>query len=349
LSDFAKSLAVYFGGKRVGTVVNGATGSFTQDRLGSNGSYYPYGEARGTVPQDDVGYATYTNDSATGLQYADQRYYASNFGRFMSPDRHRPRNGIKPLRWNRYTYVLGDPINLADPRGRDDCDVDGGECGPDTPIYYGDDGGTSDDTGDDTPGDDGGGDPCAPNGGEGLVGDPTPEAPDPVCYAPEPPPPPSPTLRVTSVDVTKDCWLNYNPQTGAPSRETDFTAFDGSTDLAGENITITESVTWSVGGRLATGIIGDPDSSGTGGVFNDEKGLNMFQQGVYTVYQSFVVSVNGGAPYAVPIVLANGTTVPYLTVQLSGTYGSFWNWLFGKKSYNVTVNGQGKSALQPCN
>src|SRR5271154_864006 len=37
LSDFAKSLAVYFSGKRVGTVVNGATGSFAQDRLGSNG------------------------------------------------------------------------------------------------------------------------------------------------------------------------------------------------------------------------------------------------------------------------------------------------------------------------
>jgi YD repeat-containing protein len=32
LSDGAKSLAVYFGGKRVGTVTNGATANFTQDR-----------------------------------------------------------------------------------------------------------------------------------------------------------------------------------------------------------------------------------------------------------------------------------------------------------------------------
>jgi YD repeat-containing protein len=48
LSALAKSLAVYFGGKRVGTVTNGATANFTQDRLGSNGTYYPYGEARGT-------------------------------------------------------------------------------------------------------------------------------------------------------------------------------------------------------------------------------------------------------------------------------------------------------------
>jgi RHS repeat-associated protein len=122
LSDVPKSLAVYFGGKRVGTVTNGATGSFTQDRLGSNGSYYPYGEARGTVPQDDVGYATYTNDSATGLQYADQRYYASNFGRFMSPDPYRANNGSSgdprdTKSWNRYAYVEGDPINFGDPQG----------------------------------------------------------------------------------------------------------------------------------------------------------------------------------------------------------------------------------------
>src|SRR5271156_2900254 len=111
LSDGAKSLGVYFGGKRVGTVVSGVAGSFTQDRLGSNGSYYPYGEARGTVPQDDVGYATYTNDSATGLEYADQRYYASNFGRFMSADRTWYGTiASRPASWNRFTYVEGDPV-----------------------------------------------------------------------------------------------------------------------------------------------------------------------------------------------------------------------------------------------
>src|ERR1035441_182418 len=118
LSDLAKSLAVYFGGKRVGTVTNGALYSFTQDRLGSNGSYYPYGEARGTVPQDDVGFATYTNDSATGLQYADQRYYANNFGRLMSADRTwYGTDSSRPASWNRYAYVEGDPVNYNDPLG----------------------------------------------------------------------------------------------------------------------------------------------------------------------------------------------------------------------------------------
>jgi RHS repeat-associated protein len=117
LSAVAKSLGVYFGSKRVGTVTNGATASFTQDRLGSTGTYYPYGEARGTVPQDDVGFATYTNDSATGLDYADQRYYASNFGRFMSSDPGNAGGLSNPQSLNRYSYVLNDPINGSDPRG----------------------------------------------------------------------------------------------------------------------------------------------------------------------------------------------------------------------------------------
>jgi len=114
----SKSLGVYFGSKRVGTVTNGATANFTQDRLGSNGTYYPYGEARGSVPQDDVGYATYTNDSATGLEYADQRYYASNFGRFMSVDRTwYGTDSSRPASWNRYSYVEGDPVTYNDPFG----------------------------------------------------------------------------------------------------------------------------------------------------------------------------------------------------------------------------------------
>lgn len=48
----------------------------------------------------------------TGLDYADQRMYASIYGKFTSPDRYAgsagPRN---PTSWNRYLYVLGDPIN----------------------------------------------------------------------------------------------------------------------------------------------------------------------------------------------------------------------------------------------
>jgi RHS repeat-associated protein len=152
-----------------------------RDRLGSSGKYYPYGEPRGTVPQDAVGFATYTNDSATGLQYADQRYYANNWGRFMSPDPYSASGGSgSPASWNRYSYTRGDPVNRSDRTGLEDREVDDGDCDPDnddcTPTFtvtHTEDGG-------------GGGDP-----------EPDPPAPDPEpppdpTPAPDPPAPPAP-------------------------------------------------------------------------------------------------------------------------------------------------------------
>jgi RHS repeat-associated protein len=81
-------LAVYFRSKRVAVGPNGITFSaFNQDRLGSQGTYYPYGEDTGTpLGNDQFKFATYWRDSATGLDYANQRYYVNNFGRFMTPD-----------------------------------------------------------------------------------------------------------------------------------------------------------------------------------------------------------------------------------------------------------------------
>ena len=122
LSCTNTSLAVFFGGKRV--AVNGV--AFVQDRLASQGKYFPYGEDQGTpLANDQVKFATYTRDSATGLDYADQRYYSNQFGRFMSPD---PYQGSgepnDPASWNRYSYVIGDPINLFDPFGTTYCFVD---------------------------------------------------------------------------------------------------------------------------------------------------------------------------------------------------------------------------------
>ena len=56
----------------------------------------------------------------TATETVDQRYYASVAGRFMTVDptglgAADPRN---PASWNRYTYVLGDPVNFSDPWGR---------------------------------------------------------------------------------------------------------------------------------------------------------------------------------------------------------------------------------------
>jgi RHS repeat-associated protein len=119
-SDAPANLEIYFGSKRVGTTQNGATSSYWQDRLGSNraGTYYPWGEDLGTpAPNDQVKFATYTRDSATLLDYADQRYYGNAQGRFMTPDQSTGGGGSSPETWNKYAYAGGDPVNFNDPRG----------------------------------------------------------------------------------------------------------------------------------------------------------------------------------------------------------------------------------------
>ena len=73
-------------------------------------------------------YRTYNRDGFTGLDYADQRFYASSYGRFNTPDPYMGSVGpTDPGSWNRYVYVKGDPINHSDRRGLaddDDCDWD---------------------------------------------------------------------------------------------------------------------------------------------------------------------------------------------------------------------------------
>jgi RHS repeat-associated protein len=118
------STDLFFGGRRLAV----------QDRLGSVGSYFPYGEARpGTNPLDTWSFATYWRDSATSLDYADQRYYSNQFGRFMSPDPYKASGGPNdPGSWNRYSYVQGDPVNYTDRTGlnrdAEDCIDDPDAC-----------------------------------------------------------------------------------------------------------------------------------------------------------------------------------------------------------------------------
>ena len=106
----------------VGTVV------IAVDRLGSvrlrsnqSGvmSYYPYGEEQGTGTANNYDkFATYFRDASSGLDYADQRYYLSQYGRFLTQDP--DPNSAKtdnPVSWNRYAYGLGDPVNFIDSTG----------------------------------------------------------------------------------------------------------------------------------------------------------------------------------------------------------------------------------------
>jgi RHS repeat-associated protein len=96
------------------------------DRLGSvtyrgytgAASYYPYGEEETPTANDTQKYATYTRDSATGLDYAQHRYYASQIGRFTTADPSKAGTDPKePQSWNRYPYVGNDPTNHRDPSG----------------------------------------------------------------------------------------------------------------------------------------------------------------------------------------------------------------------------------------
>jgi len=108
----------YFGGKRLQVL----------DRLGSNREggkeYFPYGEERTATGNPADKFATYHRD-ATGLDYADQRYYVSAAGRFATSDPARAEA-------NHFGYSSGDPINGSDPSGLITIFVTGtGETTPD--------------------------------------------------------------------------------------------------------------------------------------------------------------------------------------------------------------------------
>ena len=76
----------------------------------------------GTNPQDTWSFATYWQDSASGLDYANNRYYSNAYGRFMTPDPYTNSGRLTdPQSWNRYAYTRGDPVNRADPAGT--CDL----------------------------------------------------------------------------------------------------------------------------------------------------------------------------------------------------------------------------------
>jgi RHS repeat-associated protein len=83
------------------------------------GTFYPYGEQKsGTAANEQYKFATYWRDGESGLDYAMNRYYSSTLGRFLSHDSTYssidPKN---PQSFNRYSYVLNDPVNSNDPTG----------------------------------------------------------------------------------------------------------------------------------------------------------------------------------------------------------------------------------------
>src|SRR5450755_3353202 len=128
---------VYFAGKLVGAENNAVAvdglGSVRWSAAGGGHTYYPYGVEYSTSSGDTEKYATYTRDSLTGFDYAMNRYYFSQWGRFMSPDQYKSNNGGSgnprdPGTWNRYAYTGDDPINRLDPSGNYFVLLYGGWC-----------------------------------------------------------------------------------------------------------------------------------------------------------------------------------------------------------------------------
>lgn len=109
---------------------------------GSNGQvkarhdYLPFGEEVGAEVggrTTNQGYSQldnirqkftgYERDNETGLDYAEARYYSSTMGRFTSIDPKMASARIwMPQSWNRYSYVLNNPLRYIDPLGNQDQD-----------------------------------------------------------------------------------------------------------------------------------------------------------------------------------------------------------------------------------
>jgi RHS repeat-associated protein len=75
------------------------------------GAYFPYGEDRGSLPNDLVKFATYTRDSMSGMDYAMNRHYMSGAGRFSTVDPKINSGSLTdPGSLNRYGYTRGNPV-----------------------------------------------------------------------------------------------------------------------------------------------------------------------------------------------------------------------------------------------
>jgi RHS repeat-associated protein len=100
--------------------------------------YAPYGEALNRTV-DGPGYTGHVMDAATGLVYAQQRYYDPLVGKFLSidPVAADPGNGGN---FNRYWYANDNPYKFTDPDGREGACVGTNGCAsfaninPDTVI-----------------------------------------------------------------------------------------------------------------------------------------------------------------------------------------------------------------------
>jgi RHS repeat-associated protein len=89
----------------------------------------PFGDGQSTSGVcADAGPIHFTGkerDAESGLDNFGARYDASSLGRFMSPDPKQPsiKHLMNPQKWNKYAYVLNNPLSLVDPDGLEEITV----------------------------------------------------------------------------------------------------------------------------------------------------------------------------------------------------------------------------------
>jgi RHS repeat-associated protein len=83
--------------------------------------YAPYGAARdaATNVSTDRRFTSQVEDAASGLYWYASRAYDPALGRFVCPDTIVP-NPANPQSWNRFTYVLNNPLRYTDPSGHEE-------------------------------------------------------------------------------------------------------------------------------------------------------------------------------------------------------------------------------------
>ena len=89
--------------------------------------YYAFGAYRDTDAGDGKSDKVITDHKFTGqkldgsgLMFYNARYYDPTIGQFVSPDTLVP-DPLNPMAYNRYMYVLGNPLNLVNPSGYSSC------------------------------------------------------------------------------------------------------------------------------------------------------------------------------------------------------------------------------------
>jgi RHS repeat-associated protein len=128
---------VYSGSRMIAKIASGSAQYFLSDRLStrlaldSNGNvsgrqgHLPFGELFGeSGTQEKHHFTSYERDGESGVDYAINRGYSANVGRFRSADPYRASAYmVDPQSWNRYGYTRNNPVDRIDLLGLEDDDV----------------------------------------------------------------------------------------------------------------------------------------------------------------------------------------------------------------------------------